>query len=95
MFEEKKFPSAAEKSKWAEILGILYMSSEEENTIVVHPLPWLAEEVNIFKKGLGDSRYAVLTAQAGRQMNTRINGDISTRDKPNDSRVNAWILLIE
>ena len=48
-----------------------------------------------FKKGLDDSRYAVLTAQAGRQMNTRINGDISTRDKPNDSRANAWILLIE
>ena len=51
------------------------MSSEESGgkMIVVHPIPWLAEEVNVFKKSLDDARYAAMTPQARRQMKTRIN----------------------
>ena len=55
MFEETEFSSKSEKTKWAEVMDLSYMSSEEsggENTIVIHPLPWLTEEVDLFKKGL-------------------------------------------
>jgi len=67
------------------------MSSEEsagENTIVVHPLPWLTEEVKLFKKSLDDARYSALTPQAKRQMKTRETGENSSRGKPDGSR---WI----
>ena len=91
MFEETEFSSKSEKTKWAEVMDLSYMSSEEsggENTIVIHPLPWLTEEVDLFKKGLDDARYTALTPQAKRQMKTRVTGESSSRDRPNGS---GWI----
>ena len=77
MFQDQKL-SASDKKKWAEIMDISYVSSEEsegENTIVVHPLPWLTEEVNSFKKSLDDARHAAMTPQAKRQLKTRVAGE--------------------
>ena len=86
MFQETKL--SANDKKWIEIMDISYMSSEEsegENSIVVHPLPWLTDEVNSFKKSLDDARHAAMTPQAKRQLKTRVTGEVSSRDRPNGS----------
>lgn len=78
--------------KWAEIMDITFMSSEEsgreDNAITIHPLPWVTDEVNAFKEALDNGRYSALTAQAKRQMKTRKIGEKATREKPNGS---GWI----
>ena len=91
MFDQKEFSSTTEKRKWAELMDISYMSSEEsegEDTIIIRPLAWLTEEVNQFKKSLDDARYSAQTPQAKRQMKKRTTGDNSLREKPSGS---DWI----
>ena len=52
---------------------------------MVHPLPWLTEEVNSFTKSLDDARHAAMTPQAKHQLKTRVAGEVSSRDRPNGS----------
>lgn len=45
--------------KWVEVLKLEYMSSEdseEENTLVVRPIPWLSKKVEEFKAKLDEQR---------------------------------------
>lgn len=53
-----KYRSDVEKEEWLKIMTVDIMSSEEsevdeeEDVIVIHPLPWLSHKVACFKETL-------------------------------------------
>jgi len=80
-----KFKSPEEKQKWAEVMDLNYMSSEEtddENNIKVHPLLWLAPGVQKFKKKIDDHNFRQLSAQSRRQLKKRFVASPSKRARP-------------
>ncbi len=63
------------------------MSSEdsgEDDTIVVHPLPWRSDYVSSMFRKIDDYCHAKKSPQARRQMKSRIVGSRSNRVAPPD-----------
>ena len=77
-------------------MTIELMSSEEsendneDDVIVVHPLPWLSEKVENFKQTLDIKIKKDKTPQARRQMKQRIIGTTSSR--PPKLELPSWVL---
>ena len=69
------------------------MSSEEsgeEDSIIVHPLPWRSEYVNKMFSRIDEYCNKKKSPQALRQMKTRIAGIPSSRPKPVDTLGISW-----
>ena len=69
------------------------MSSEEsgeEDSIIVHPLPWRSEYVNKMFSRIDEYCNKKKSSQALRQMKTRIAGTSSSRPKPVDTLGISW-----
>ena len=64
--------------------------SEEENTVIVRPLPWRAELVNTFFATLDQKMMEERSAQARRQLKSRVIGEPSTR--PTCESLPSWAL---
>lgn len=96
MIKKGKYKDEAERDEWLKVMSIELMSSEEseceneEDVIVVHPLPWLSEKVVTFKANLDLEIRRDKTPQARRQMKRRVIGSPSSR-KPSDA-LPPWAL---
>ena len=77
--------SDEQRKKWLAVVKNEYMSSEEsgeEDTIVVHRLPWRSEYVNKMFTKIDEYCYHKKSPQAIRQMKARKVGSPSGRSKP-------------
>lgn len=81
--------------QWKSVLKIEIISSDEsekeddEEILVVHPLPWLSDTVSQFKTRLDQEIVNSKTPQAKRQMKRRVIGTSSTRNKPDN--LPSWV----
>lgn len=73
-----------QKKKWLGVLGHEFMSSEEsdEETLVVHPLPWRSSYVNKMYDRIDSYCIHKKSSQSKRQMKVRNTGSPSTRTYP-------------
>lgn len=76
-----------DKEKWKKVFHENFMSSEEsdsndEEAIVVRPLPWRSNRVTTFLHSLDDKGREEKSPQARRQMKTRRMGNSSSRIQP-------------
>ena len=71
------------------------MSSEdsEDEQLCVKPISWCSEKVENFFSQLDSKSMADKSEQAKRQTKQRIEGDESTRPKPDSTEYPAWALL--
>ena len=79
--------SEDQRAKWLKVMDNVYMSSEEsgeDDTMLVHPLPWRTECVNQMFKRIDAYSSSKKSPQAKRQMKKRAIGENSTRPKPSD-----------
>lgn len=70
-----------EQKKWLAVISNDFMSSEEseEETIVVHPLPWRSDYMNQMFKRVDEYVNSKKSPQARRQMKERVVGSPSPR----------------
>ena len=76
-----------QKIKWLKVMDNVYMSSEgsgEDDNIIVHPLPWRTQYVNLMLDKIDKYCLSKKSPQAKRQMKVRIQGESSLRAKPRD-----------
>ena len=74
-----------QRTKWLAVVKNDLMSSEEsdeEDSIVVHPLPWRSEYVNRMFQKIDEYSYSKKSPQAKRQTKTRVTGIPSRRVVP-------------
>ncbi len=96
MIDKGTYKNDAEKDEWLKVMTVELMSSEEsdydnnEEVIVVHPLPWLSDKVVNFKQTLDLEIKKDKTPQARRQMKQRIVGTPSAR--PLKHGLPSWVL---
>ena len=76
------YKSEDEKEKWMSVIKLEIMSSDEsgedDEIIMVHPLPWLSAEVVAFKQQLDEQLNKEKRPQAHHQMKPRVVGAPST-----------------
>jgi hypothetical protein len=73
------------RTKWLSVIKNEFMSSEEsdeDDAMVVHPLPWRSEYVNLMFKKIDEYCFAKKSPQARRQTKQRIIGSPSRRVAP-------------
>ena len=93
-----KYLNEEEKEKWMALLKLEVMSSDNsccddnDEYILVHPLPWLSAEVNEFKHKLDEEINKEKSPRARRQTKRRVIGSPSTRPMPTQG-VPAWALV--
>ena len=76
--------SEKDRQKWeqSQVLTFHFMSSEEsdrddeEEVLIVKPLPWKSPKVTRFLKGLDEKQQQCKTPQARRQEKRRVQGDL-------------------
>ena len=82
--------------RWLSVLKLELMSSEEsameedEEVIIVHPLPWRSARLNTVMRGIDDAVYKVKSPQARRQMKRHVIGASSARPKPCADNFPSW-----
>ena len=81
--------------QWRAIMTLEIMSSDEsgedeEEVLIVHPLPWLSHTVTQFKLSLDQQIASMKTPQAKRQMKKRLVGCPSQRCVPDS--LPSWAL---
>ena len=90
-FEKAVFKSDEDKEKWAKVINVELMSSEEsdtmdDNEILIHrPITWLSSTVRNFKARLDEEICKKKSPQAKRQRKERVTGAPSTRPLPIES----------
>lgn len=91
MFTKVKYVNDEERERWASVMKLEFMSSEEsgtddgEDANIVRPLPWLSEHVMQFKKLLDDEISEDRTLLSRRKPKKCIVGSPSIRSKPQDA----------
>lgn len=93
------FEDPEARKKWETILIVDFTSTDESDTddsekevLINHPIPWLSNEVNNFKKLLDSEITQSKTSQALRQMKQRKEGSPSLRAKPTEAcRYPSWV----
>ena len=94
--EKMEFIEEGQHEKWRKVLVIEYMSSEESGVdddnevIIVKPLPWRSSYVNQMFRRLDDKVIAEKSPQSRRQMKKRVTGEPSIRSKPTGSEIPSW-----
>lgn len=84
--------------KWLSVLKLDFMSSEEsatedeEEIIIVRPLPWRSTRYDTILRGVDDIVRKEKSPQARRQMKKRVLGVASTRPKPSSKDIPTWAL---
>ena len=75
-----------QSKKWLAIMTNEYMSSEEsdDETMLVHSLPWRSDYVNRMFKSIDDYCLKMKSPQAKRQMKPRVEGSVSNHSSPGD-----------
>lgn len=74
-----------QRKKWLTVITNEYMSSEEsgeDDSIIVHPLPWHSDYVNKMFKKIDCYCENLKSPQARRQTKRRVSGGASFRPKP-------------
>ena len=95
-FEKGVFKDEQDKEKWAKVLSMEYMSSDEsgedegKEVIIAHSLPWLSPNVQLFKKRLDEASFKEKSPQAKRMIKDRRVGNNSLRPKPGGT-VPSWV----
>ncbi|CAI8036687.1 hypothetical protein GBAR_LOCUS20536, partial [Geodia barretti] len=85
-----------EKKKWMGVLKPEIMSSDEscceddDQFILVHPVPWLSAEVTAFKQKLDEEIKKEKSPRAQRQTKRRVIGCLSSRSAPTPGLIAAW-----
>ena len=86
--------TSAQRDKWLKVITADLMSSEEseDDTIVVHPLPWRSSYVTSMFEKIDAYCARRKSGQAKRQTKTRRIGRSSSRPRPSDNDVPDWAL---
>ena len=98
MATKGSYKNEEERDKWMSVMKIEAMSSDEsgidddEDVIVVHPLPWISSEVDSFKNKLDQAILNEKSSQARRQTKRRLLGSPSTRQMPKTHTLPSWAL---
>ena len=74
-----------QRTKWLAVVKNELISSEEsdeDDTIIVHPLPWRSEYVNRMFQKIDKYCFSKKSPQAKRQMKKRMTGSPSSREMP-------------
>jgi len=58
------------------------VDNERKEVLIVHPIPWLADTVNMFKHHLDTEAMKSKSPQSIRQMKNRVEGSPSSRTPP-------------
>ena len=85
-----------QRKKWLTVITNDYMSSEEsgeDNSIIVHPLPWRSEYVSSMFKRIDAYCEKKKSPQAKRQMKQRIQGRVSRRQPVVDEMMSRWAIV--
>lgn len=86
-----------QKKKWLLVITNDYMSSEEsgeDDSIIIHPLPWHSEYVTKMFKKIDAYFENKKSPQAKRQMKRRVYGMTSSRPQPVvDEIVSRWAIV--
>jgi len=97
MFEKGSFKDEDNKEEWKKILTMEFVSSEEsgmeedDEVIIIRPLPWLSSTVTEFKLKLDAETKLNRTPLARRQLKKRINGMPSDRARPATDNIPTWV----
>ena len=92
------FSKQEDKALWEKVLVLEMMSSEdseideEEEVLMVHPLPWRASKVDAMFKRLDDGIKENKSPQSRRQMKKRCVGQDSARCAPIADKFPKWAL---
>ena len=85
--KKKNFATSEDRNKWAKVLTLEVMSSEESGTedgqevLFVRPLPWRALSVkNVFDE-IDRQNLAAKSPQSRRQTKRRVTGESSSRPR--------------
>lgn len=81
------------RQKWLKVVTNEMMSSEEsgdEDTMIMHPLPWRSDYVTSMFRKIDAYAQARRSPQARRQMKSRSEGSVSARSAPPD--LPSWSL---
>ena len=98
-FQKASFKDDGEKESWKCLLDMKYMSSEEsgydgeDETFITRPLPWLSATVQQFKRKLDLEIKNSRTPLARRQTKSRLQGQLSSRPKPDANGVPDWVFV--
>lgn len=89
---ELKRSSIKQKEKWAKVLVMDMMSSDESDgeVIQIKELPWRSVKVTEFINTLERGMEGHLSEQAQRQTKERVLGGISSRPRPPASVAPSW-----
>ncbi len=82
-----------QKKKWNTVITNDFMSSEEsgeDDTIVVHPLPWRSEYCTKMFRKIDAYCDNHKSPQAKRQKKPRAFGDVSSRPQPKMEEYPSW-----
>ena len=96
MAEKGEFSSAEDRKMWMSVLKLEAMSSDEsgededEEILIVHPIPWLTADVVSFKQALDSEIKNEKSPQANRQTKRRMLGSPSSRPIPDEDTLPAW-----
>ena len=93
IFEKRKLREK-DKEKWSKVMTKEFMSSEESgdenNSVIVRPLPWRSNRVDSFFQSLDKSSLEGKSPQSLRQMKKRVIGEVSSRSKPDSHGLPSW-----
>lgn len=98
-FKKASFKDDGEKEAWRCLINIEYMSSEEsgydgeDEAIITRPLPWLSATVQQFKRKIDLEIKNGKTPLARRQTKSRVQGQPSSRAKPDTHGVPDWLFV--
>ena len=91
-----QFSDEKAREKWLSVLNMEFMSSEEsaaeedEEVIIVHPLPWRSARFDTILRSLDDLIHKEKSPQARRQTKKRVVGLASFRPKPISKEIPSW-----
>ena len=98
MAEKAEFSTDEDKKVWMSILKLDAMSSEEsgeeedDEVLIVHPIPWLSAEVVSFKQTIDSEIKNEKSPQANRQTKRRMVGSPSSRPIPDKDAFPTWAM---
>ena len=96
MAEKGEFSSDEDRKMWMSVLKLEAMSSDEsgededEEILIIHPIPWLTADVVSFKQALDSEIKKEKSPQANRQTKRRMLGSPSSRPIPDEDTLPAW-----